>query len=79
MILSPEVAVAADVERCGAGLVCGSDPEALTLALGQALERPSLSMRASALNLAQMDFSWSTIALQLRDAYRQLLTSPAGR
>ena len=79
VILSPEVAVAADVERCGAGLVCGSDPEALTLALGQALERPSLSMRASALNLAQMDFSWSTIALQLRDAYRQLLTSPAGR
>ena len=79
VILSPEVAVAADVERCGAGLVCGSDPEALTLALGQALERPSLSMRASALNLAQMDFSWSTIALQLRDAYRQLLTSHAGR
>ena len=79
VILSPEVAVAADVERCGAGLVCGSDPEALTLALGQALERPSLSMRASALNLAQMDFSWSTIALQLRDAYRQLLTSPACR
>lgn len=79
VILSPEVAVAADVARCGAGLVCASDPEALALALGQALERPSLSMRASALNLAQMDFSWSTIALQLRDAYRQVLTSSAGR
>jgi len=79
VILSPEVAVAADVARCGAGLVCTSDPEALALALGQALERPSLSMRASALNLAQMEFSWSTIALQLRDAYRQVLTSPAGR
>ncbi len=79
VILSPEVAVAADVARCGAGLVCGSDPEALAQALATALERPSLSMRASALNLAQMDFSWSTIALQLRDAYRQVLTSSAGR
>lgn len=79
VILSPEVAVAADVARCGAGLVCASVPEALAQALGQALERPSLSMRASALNLAQMEFSWSTIALQLRDAYRQVLTPPAGR
>lgn len=79
VILSPEVAVATDVARCGAGLVCASDPEALALALGHALERPSMSMRASALNLAQMEFSWSTIALQLRDAYRQVLTSPAGR
>ncbi|KAF0655072.1 glycosyltransferase [Cyanobium sp. Copco_Reservoir_LC18] len=79
VILSPEVAVAADVERCGAGLVCGSDPEALARALVTALERPSLSMRASALNLAQMDFSWSTIALQLRDAYRQVLNSSPGR
>lgn len=79
VILSPEVAVAADVARCGAGLVCGSDPEALVQALATALERPSLSMRASALNLAQMDFSWSTIALQLRDAYRQVLTSSASR
>ncbi|PSB37993.1 glycosyltransferase [Aphanothece minutissima] len=79
VILSPEVAVAADVERCGAGLVCGSDPEALARTLATALERPTLSMRASALNLAQMDFSWSTIALQLRDAYRQVLNSSAGR
>lgn len=79
VILSPEVAVAADVDRCGAGLVCGSDPEALAQALAIALVRPSLSMRASALNLAQMEFSWSTIALQLRDAYRQVLTSSAGR
>ncbi|MBD2719046.1 glycosyltransferase [Synechococcus sp. FACHB-909] len=79
VILSPEVAVAADVDRCGAGLVCGSDPEALAQALATALVRPSLSMRASALNLAQMEFSWSTIALQLRDAYRQVLTSSAGR
>ncbi len=79
VILSPEVAVAADVERCGAGLVCGSAPEALAQALATALVRPSLSMRASALNLAQMEFSWSTIALQLRDTYRQVLTSSAGR
>jgi glycosyltransferase involved in cell wall biosynthesis len=79
VILSPEVAVAADVARCGAGLVCASDPEALVQALASALERPSLSMRASALNLAETEFSWSTIALQLRDAYRQVLTSSAGR
>ncbi|MCP9857644.1 MULTISPECIES: glycosyltransferase [unclassified Cyanobium] len=79
VILSPEVAVAADVARAGAGLVSASDPEALALTLATALERPSLSMQASALNLAQMDFSWSTIALQLRTAYRQVLTSPASR
>jgi glycosyltransferase involved in cell wall biosynthesis len=79
VILSPEVAVAADVARAGAGLVSGSDPEALALTLATALERPSLSRRAAALNLAATDFSWSTIALQLRDAYRQVLTSSAGR
>ena len=79
VILSPEVAVAADVLRSGAGLVCASDPDALAQTLVSALERPSLSMRASALNLARMDFSWSTIALQLRDAYSQVLTSSAGR
>lgn len=79
VILSPEVAVAADVARAGAGLVSASDPEALALTLATALVRPSLSRRAAALNLAQTDFSWSTIALQLRDAYRQVLTSSAGR
>ena len=79
VILSPEVAVAADVLRSGAGLVCASDPDALAQALVLALERPSLSMRASALNLVKMNFSWSTIALQLRDAYSQVLTSSAGQ
>jgi glycosyltransferase involved in cell wall biosynthesis len=79
VILSTEVAVAADVARTGAGLVCASDPDALSTVLARALERPSLSMRAAALNLAEMDFSWSTIALQLRDAYRQVLTPASGR
>ena len=79
VILSPEVAVAANVARAGAGLVSASDPEAMALTLATALERPSLTMRASALTLVATDFSWSTIALQLRDAYRQVLTSSAGR
>ncbi|WP_216901265.1 glycosyltransferase [Synechococcus sp. CCY 9618] len=79
VILSPEVAVAADVARSGAGLVSASNPETLAGTLAAALGGPSLSMRAAALNLAATDFSWSTIALQLRDAYRQVLTSSAGR
>lgn len=79
VILSPEVAVAADVDRAGAGLVCASDPEALAMTLATALVRPSLSMRTSAFNLAESDFSWSTIALQLRDAYRQVLPPSTGR
>jgi glycosyltransferase involved in cell wall biosynthesis len=79
VILSPEVAVAADVARRGAGLVSTSDPEALSMALGTAMERPTLSMKAAALNLVESDFSWSTIALQLRDAYRQVLTPASGR
>ena len=79
VILSREVAVAADVARTGAGLVSASDPDALALTLARALERPSLAMQTSAINLAAMDFSWSTIALQLRDAYRQVLTSSASR
>jgi glycosyltransferase involved in cell wall biosynthesis len=79
VILSPEVAVAAEVGRTGAGLVSASDPKALTLTLADALRGPSVSMRAAALNLAQSDFSWDTIALRLRDAYRQVLTSSAGR
>ncbi len=79
VILSPEVAVAAAVARGGAGLVSASDPEALSMALATALKGPSLSMQAAALNLAESDFSWSTIALQLRDAYRQVLTPASGR
>jgi len=79
VILSPQVALAADVDRCGAGLICASDAPALARTLTRALARPSLSMRASALNLARTEFSWSAIALQLRDAYRQVLTSTAGR
>ncbi len=79
VILSPEVAVAASVLRAGAGLVCASEPEPLAATLERALETPSLSMRAAALNLAGSDFSWSTIALRLRAAYGQLLSPSAGR
>ncbi|KEF42967.1 MAG: hypothetical protein ER33_03615 [Cyanobium sp. CACIAM 14] len=79
VILSPEVAVAAHVARAGAGLISSSDPETLARTLASALVRPSLPMRAAALNLARTEFSWSTIAHQLRDAYRQVLTTPAGR
>jgi glycosyltransferase involved in cell wall biosynthesis len=79
VILSPEVAVAAEVGRAGAGIVSASDPQALAITLAHALKGPSVSMQAAALSLAQSDFSWDTIALRLRDTYLQVLTSTSGR
>jgi len=73
------VAVAASVLQAGAGLVCAGEAEPLAATLEQALETPSLSMRAAALNLAESDFSWSTIALRLLAAYGRLLSPSAGR
>jgi glycosyltransferase involved in cell wall biosynthesis len=79
VILSPEVAVAASVLRAGAGIISTSEPARLAEALARALEGPSLSMRTAALNLAESDFSWSTIAHRLRATYGQLLSPSAGR
>lgn len=77
VIVSPQVAVADRVARAEAGLICGSDPALLVAALEEALKGPPPAMRSAARRLAGADFSWSSLAPQLAEAYQQILTTRA--
>lgn len=72
-ILSPEVAVAADIAAATAGQVSSSEPKQLVLILETALSGPTPEMRASARTLAATKYSWSAIANQLHQAYLEVV------
>jgi glycosyltransferase involved in cell wall biosynthesis len=74
VILSPGVAVAEAVAEAGAGLVVEPNPEALAEALEQALEAPPAAMVSAARELATNVYSWGSIAAQLEQRYRTLMT-----
>jgi len=69
VVLSPGVALAADVHAAQAGLVCEPTVEALASCLEQCLEPPSLQMREAARQLAEQQFSWSSISRRLMGHY----------
>lgn len=77
VILSPEVGIAADVAQAGAGRVCPSEPEPLADTLIEALQTCSAPYRSAALNLASSRYSWSGIAAELEDVYRNLISTSA--
>jgi len=79
VIVSPQVAVAELVEGAGAGLVCPSDPAALCQVLLGHCQGPSTAMRLAARSLAEMKFSWISVAEQLATTYRQILHPPLVR
>ena len=79
VIVSPQVAVADRVARAEAGLICGSDPALLVAALEKALMGPPPAMRSAARRLAGVDYSWSSLAPQLAEAYQQILNTRARR
>jgi glycosyltransferase involved in cell wall biosynthesis len=79
VIVSPQVAVADQVVAAAAGMVSDSDPARLVEALETALEGAPPGMRLAARRLAQEDFSWTSLAARLREAYQRILIPRARR
>ena len=73
VLLSPGVALAADVQAAQAGIICEPTAEALAACLEQCLEPPSLPMRQAARQLAEQQFSWGSISRQLIGHYEVAL------
>jgi len=73
VLLSPGVALAANVQAAQAGLVCHPSVDSLAGCLEQCLERPALRMRQAARQLAEREFSWSSISRQLIGHYEDIL------
>jgi glycosyltransferase involved in cell wall biosynthesis len=72
-ILSPDVAVAAEIVAASAGYISSAEPHLLTQLLESALGGPPAEMRAAARSLAATRYSWSSIAKQLHQAYSSVL------
>lgn len=73
VILSPGVALAADVQRAGAGWICEATSAALADLLARCLQPPPLSMRQAARQLAETDYSWQASTEALRELYQQVI------
>lgn len=73
VILSPDVAVADQISRAGAGWLCAAEPAALAETLAAALRGPDPQLRCAARNLARQAYSWPAIAAQLRSTYTSVL------
>ena len=73
VVLSPGVALAPQVQSAQAGLVCEPTVEALAACLEQCLEPPALQMRQAARQLAEQQFSWSSISRHLIGHYEAAL------
>jgi glycosyltransferase involved in cell wall biosynthesis len=76
-ILSPEVAIAAQIEAAGAGWLVPGQVESLADRLTSALAGPPAPMRAAARRLAAESFGWPSIAATLASAYAGCLAGGA--
>ncbi len=73
VLLSPGVALAAQVHATQAGIVCEPTVQALAVCLEQCLELPSSRMRLAARQLAEQQFSWPSITRRLIQHYEEVL------
>jgi glycosyltransferase involved in cell wall biosynthesis len=73
VVVSPGVALAAEVKAAQAGLVCEPSVETLAACLERCLEPPPLQMRQAARQLAEHQFSWSSISRHLMGQYEAVL------
>jgi glycosyltransferase involved in cell wall biosynthesis len=73
VVVSPGVALSADVQTAQAGLVCEATVEALAACLEQCLKPPALQMRQAARQFAEQQFSWISISRQLIGHYEAVL------
>lgn len=72
-VLTPGVAVAADVERFGAGYVCQPTIEGLSVCLERCLDPPDSKMKSAAKKLAEERYSWASISKQLIIEYERAI------
>ncbi len=73
VLLSPGVALAADVAAAGAGVICEPTPEELSVCLERCLQPPSAEMRQAARKLAETKYGWPAISRQLIQHYEEVL------
>lgn len=73
VVLCPGVALAADVEAAGAGLICEPNTAALRTCLERCLEPPPVAMRQAARRLAEERYGWPAISRQLIGRYEEIL------
>ncbi|MCP9825034.1 glycosyltransferase [Synechococcus sp. EJ6-Ellesmere] len=73
VLLSPGVALAADVAAAGAGVICEPTPEALSACLERCLEPPPAEMLRAARQLAETHYGWPAISRQLIQHYEEVL------
>jgi len=82
VIVTPEVGLAADVERSGAGLVTRNTPEELAAAIRTMLGDPShrTEMGARGRQLVEERFTWDRVAAQMEEQYARInAAARAGR
>jgi glycosyltransferase involved in cell wall biosynthesis len=73
VVLTPGVALAADVAAYGAGWVCEAELEPLTRRLEDCLDPPSEAMRIAARSLAADHYSWKGITSMQINFYEQVV------
>jgi len=74
VLLSPGVALAADVQAAGAGVIAEPILDALTAALERCLQPPTAAMGLAARQLAEHRYSWPAISRQLIEHYEAVLS-----
>ena len=73
VVLSPGVALAADVQAAAAGLICEPTTAALCATLKRCLQPPPAAMQVAARRLAVEHYSWPAISRQLITRYQEVL------
>ena len=73
VVLAPGVALAAEAEAAGAGLICEPTRDALAQCMEGCLQPPPLAMRQAARRLAEERYSWPAISRELIAHYEHIL------
>ncbi|MBK8233257.1 MAG: glycosyltransferase [Candidatus Eisenbacteria bacterium] len=81
VVVTPEVGLAPEVERGGAGLVCEGRPEALAAGIQRLLQDPILaaSYGERGRALAGEYFDWESVARRMRTLYDRILSEKRHR
>ena len=73
VVLAPGVALAAEAQAAGAGVICEPTSEVLSACLERCLQPPPLAMRQAARRLAEEHYSWPGISRKLICHYEEVL------
>ena len=80
VLVSPQVALAPEIEAAGAGWIREAEPEALRITLSEILgDEPERQRRAEASGLLAARFDWRNVAQALAGLYESVLRRAAGQ